>query len=72
MYASDSDSECEVEWRIYEAAQRRAMDGYEEDLSVVRLAMTCRSLYRETYQFVQTDDVLTPRIISLVMYMSGR
>ena len=76
MYASGSESECELERLFYEAAERRLTDGYEDAQARQRLAMTCRGLvHREIPTPAMLEDMFggfTLRIMGLAQYVLRR
>ncbi len=76
MYASDSESECELERLFYEAEEKKLTDGYEDAQSRLRLSMTCRGLvHREMPTPAVLADVfggLALQIIGLAQYALRR
>ena len=76
MYASGSESECELERLFYEAEEKMLTDGYEDTQARQRLAMTCRGLvHREIPTPAMLEDMFggfTMRIMGLAQYVLRR
>ena len=76
MYASDSESEHELERLFYEAEERRLTDGYEDAQARQRLAMTCRGLvHREIHTPAILEDMFggsIMRFMGLARYVLRR